>query len=59
MSVGTWQAHTDKDVKANFSKHIYDQAPFFGISAIIERLMFRANEIRYPSRWLTLDEEIN
>ena len=29
-----WQAHTEEDVKANFSKHNYDQDPFFGISDI-------------------------
>ena len=54
-----WQAHTEEDDKANFSKHIYDHDHFFGKSAIIERLMLRANEIHYPSRLLALDEEIN
>ena len=54
----TWRAHTEADTKANFAKPFIEQDPFFGVSAVLERLMQRANEIRWPSRWLALDEEI-
>ena len=54
----TWQAHTDEDTKKNFQKPAVGQDPFFGSTPIFKRLMQRANEIRYPSRFLALDEEI-
>ena len=53
-----WQAHTTKDLEKNFAKPYHEQDPFFGVTAVLERLMQRANEIRFPSRFLALDEEI-
>ena len=54
----TWQAYTNQDTERNFAKPFVEQDPFYGVSGILERLMTRANEIRHPSRWLALDEEI-
>ena len=52
----TQQAHTEADTKA--TKPFIEQDPYFGVSDVLERLLQRANEIRWPSRWLALDEEI-
>ena len=46
------------NTKANFAKPFIEQDPYFGVSDVLERLLQRANEIRWPSRWLALDEEI-
>ena len=54
----TFKAYTEADKDRNFALPFAKQDPFFGVTKIIERLMQRANEIRRPSRWLALDEEI-
>ena len=53
-----WQHHTQADTDANFAKPILQQDPFFGVTAVLQRLVRRSNDIRYPSRFLALDEEI-
>ena len=54
----TWRAHTDADTISNFQKPLLEQDPFFGITHVLERIIKRSNEVRWPSRFLAIDEEI-
>ena len=52
------RAHYPEDKKKNFSLPKAKQNPFFGLEPVLEELLRIANSIRFPSRALSVDEEL-
>ena len=50
--------HTPKDKEENFAKPTAQQNPYFGIEPAFNDLLNIWNKIHYPSRNLSIDEEI-
>ena len=52
------RAHFPEDTVKNFDLPIAQQNPFFGIEPVLEDLLRIFNTVRFPSRVLSVDEEI-
>lgn len=52
------RCHSPEEKKANFEKAKAEQNPFFGIENAFQDLIRILNDIRFPSRHLSFDEEL-